>query len=138
MGTTHNIVLQQKDHLKNEEDIDFVQKTQQKDDQNYQMQTTMMRDQFCLFVSIFLSLVLMDQQRASPRERTCQNRSRQNGQIIKRLCGSSPFYQTKNCLLKMREHLEDLDDDEKKYMMENDDTELRFEKSIQKNIAILL
>merc|ERR1719357_2349163 len=136
--TTHDIVLQQKDHLKNEEDIDFVQKTQQKDDQNYQMQMTMMRDQIRLFVSIFLSLVLMDQQRASPRKRTCQKRSRQNGQIIKRLCGSSPFFQTKNCLLKMREHLVDLDDDEKEYMMENDDTELRFEQSIQKNIAILL
>jgi len=136
--TTHDIVLQQKDHLKNEEDIDFVQKTQQKDDQNYQMQTTIMRDQICLFVSIFLSLVLMDQQRASPRERTSQNRSRQNGRIIKRQCGSSPFYQTKTCLLKMREHLEDLDDDEKEYMMENDDTELRFEQIIQENIAILL
>merc|ERR1711915_789492 len=94
------------------------------------------------FGSIFLSfyvlkdlLVLMDQQRASPRERTSQNRSRQNRQIIKRQCGSSPFYQTKNCLLKMREHLVDLDDDEKEYMMENDDTELRFGQSIQENVS---
>merc|ERR1711915_933926 len=124
---------------------DFVQNAQQKDDQNYQMQTTIMRDQICLFGSIFLSLyflmdlmVLMDQQRASPRQRTSQNRSRQNGRIIKGQCGSSPFYQTKNCLLMLREHLVDLDDDEKKYMMENDDTESRFGQSIQKNIAILL
>jgi len=117
---------------------EFVQKTQQKNDQNYQMQTTILRDPIWMFVSMFLSLVLMDQQRASPRERTSQNRSRKNYQIIKRQCGSSPFYQSKNTLLKMWKHIEDLDDDEKEYMMKNDDTELRFEQSTQENIAILL